>query len=158
MVVDNKRNLKSTSTNTSGGNTGNSAPTNGSSGNSINNANGRTSTTNGKAGNIAAVNNRKGSNQPAVIEIPPVVTQPPRAENGVEMGQMRTIELSTGRIREGFANGDVIVTLLPINSNMPWITPPVFRPELVPEELMAQGLTVSNRFNVCSWRIVSPPP
>lgn len=42
------------------------------------------------------------------------------------------------------ANGDVIVTLLPINTKWPWITPAIFRPELVPEELMAQGLTVSD--------------
>lgn len=41
------------------------------------------------------------------------------------------------------ANGDIIVTLLPVNSRFPWVTPAVFRPELVPEELMAQGLTVS---------------
>lgn len=41
------------------------------------------------------------------------------------------------------ANGDVIVTLLPQNTSLPWITPAQFRPELVPEELMAQGLTVS---------------
>lgn len=41
------------------------------------------------------------------------------------------------------ANGDVIVTLLPVNTRFPWITPAQFRPELVPEELMAQGLTVS---------------
>lgn len=41
------------------------------------------------------------------------------------------------------ANGDIIVTLLPVNTNWPWITPAKFRPELVPEELMAQGLTVS---------------
>lgn len=40
------------------------------------------------------------------------------------------------------ANGDVIVTLLPVNTKWPWLTPAVFRPELVPEELMAQGLTV----------------
>lgn len=46
------------------------------------------------------------------------------------------------------ANGDIIVTLLPVNMNFPWITPAVFRPELVPEELMAQGLTVNdNQFN-----------
>lgn len=79
---------------------------------------------------------------PAVIDMPPAAT---------EMGQMRTIELSTGRVREGFANGDVIVTLLPLNRNLPWITPPVFRPELVPEELMAQGLTVRRigRNNFC---------
>lgn len=42
------------------------------------------------------------------------------------------------------ANGDLIVTLLPVNTSLPWITPAKFRPELVPEELMAQGLTVSN--------------
>lgn len=46
-------------------------------------------------------------------------------------------------IRQGFANGDIIVTLLPVNTRWPWITPAQFRPELVPEELMAQGLTVS---------------
>ncbi|XP_055921867.1 uncharacterized protein LOC129952917 isoform X2 [Eupeodes corollae] len=56
---------------------------------------------------------------------------------------MRTIELSTGTIREGFANGDVIVTLLPCNTKWPWVTPAIFRPELVPEELMAQGLTLT---------------
>ncbi|KAL5280316.1 hypothetical protein ACFFRR_004348 [Megaselia abdita] len=61
----------------------------------------------------------------------------------VTEASMRTIELSTGRIREGFASGDVIVTLLPTNTKWPWITPAVFRPELVPEELMAQGLTLT---------------
>ena len=40
------------------------------------------------------------------------------------------------------ANGDIIVTLLPVNTRWPWVTPAQFRPELVPEELMAQGLTV----------------
>ncbi|XP_017837362.2 LOW QUALITY PROTEIN: uncharacterized protein LOC108596286 [Drosophila busckii] len=40
-------------------------------------------------------------------------------------------------------NGDVIVTLLPANTKWPWITPAIFRPELVPEELMAQGLTLT---------------
>ena len=41
-----------------------------------------------------------------------------------------------------FENGDVIVTLLPINEKLPWITPAKFRPELVPEELMAPTLSV----------------
>ena len=41
------------------------------------------------------------------------------------------------------ANGEVIVTLLPINEKLPWILPAKFRPELVPEELMAPILTVS---------------
>jgi len=74
------------------------------------------------------------TSQPAVIEIPPT-TQTSSA--------MRTVELSTGRVREGFANGDIIVTLLPVNTQWPWITPAKFRPELVPEELMAQGLTLT---------------
>ena len=42
-----------------------------------------------------------------------------------------------------FSNGDVIVTLLPVNEKFPWVTPARFRPELVPEELMAPVLTVS---------------
>ncbi|KAG0712340.1 Transmembrane protein 268 [Chionoecetes opilio] len=46
-------------------------------------------------------------------------------------------------VRQGFSNGDVIVTLLPQNTSMPWVTPAQFRPELVPEELMAQGLTLT---------------
>lgn len=44
------------------------------------------------------------------------------------------------------ANGDIVVTLLPVNTRWPWITPAQFRPELVPEELMAQGLTVHDKF------------
>ena len=40
-------------------------------------------------------------------------------------------------------NGEVIVTLLPVNEKFPWVTPARFRPELVPEELMAPVLTVS---------------
>ena len=43
---------------------------------------------------------------------------------------------------QDFENGDVIVTLLPVNEKLPWITPAQFRPELVPEELMAPSLSV----------------
>ncbi|KAK6622762.1 hypothetical protein RUM43_008605 [Polyplax serrata] len=74
-------------------------------------------------------------------------------------------------IRQGFANGDIIVTLLPVNTKWPWITPAQFRPELVPEELMAQGLTLTvedyvhvmelltndlrfNLYNICYKRIL----
>lgn len=42
-----------------------------------------------------------------------------------------------------FANGDVIVTVLPVNKKWPWIMPAEFRPELVPEELMADGLSLA---------------
>ena len=35
------------------------------------------------------------------------------------------------------------MTLLPVNERFPWVTPAKFRPELVPEELMAPCLTVS---------------
>ncbi|KAL9927966.1 uncharacterized protein ACN427_003474 isoform 2-T2 [Glossina fuscipes fuscipes] len=82
---------------------------------------------------VATINNSHSNNSPSRHITLPVESQPP----------MRTIELSTGRIREGFANGDIIVTLLPANTKWPWITPAVFRPELVPEELMAQGLTLT---------------
>jgi hypothetical protein len=37
----------------------------------------------------------------------------------------------------------VIVTLLPLNQSCSWLTPAAFKPELVPEELMAQSLSVS---------------
>ncbi|CAG2053413.1 unnamed protein product [Timema podura] len=74
-------------------------------------------------------------------------------------------------VRQGFANGDIIVTLLPVNTKFPWVTPAQFRPELVPEELMAQGLTLTvedyvhvmevltndvrfNVYNVCYKRIL----
>jgi len=40
-------------------------------------------------------------------------------------------------------NGEVIVTLLPVNERWPWVTPARFRPELVPEELMAPVLTLT---------------
>nr|CAD7602672.1 unnamed protein product [Timema genevievae] len=53
-------------------------------------------------------------------------------------------------VRQGFANGDIIVTLLPVNTKFPWVTPAQFRPELVPEELMAQGLTLANALVVLS--------
>jgi len=42
-----------------------------------------------------------------------------------------------------FTNGEVIVTLLPTNEKLPWIMPAKFRPELVPEELMAPVLTLT---------------
>ncbi|CAH1142283.1 unnamed protein product [Phyllotreta striolata] len=59
---------------------------------------------------------------------------------------LRNVELPIATvepIRQGFSNGDIIVTLLPVNTRFPWITPAQFRPELVPEELMAQGLTLT---------------
>lgn len=34
------------------------------------------------------------------------------------------------------------MTLLPVNESLPWITSAKFLPHLVPEELMAEGLTV----------------
>lgn len=74
---------------------------------------------------------------PAVIDLPSV---------GMNNHEMRTVDLSTAKFREGFSNGDTVVSLMPVNGKLPWITPARFRPELVPEELMAQGLTVRTRF------------
>jgi len=42
-----------------------------------------------------------------------------------------------------FANGDCIVTMLPVNTKLPWVSPARFRPELVPEELMSPSLTLT---------------
>uniref|UniRef100_A0A1B6DHH4 Transmembrane protein 268 n=1 Tax=Clastoptera arizonana TaxID=38151 RepID=A0A1B6DHH4_9HEMI len=61
----------------------------------------------------------------------------------VDLNNAQNGNTGTGIIRQGFANGDLIVTLLPVNTSLPWITPAKFRPELVPEELMAQGLTLT---------------
>jgi len=47
------------------------------------------------------------------------------------------------KAQEEFENGDVLVTLLPVNERFPWVTPASFRPELVPEELMAPSLSLT---------------
>ncbi|XP_051159358.1 uncharacterized protein LOC127280435 isoform X2 [Leptopilina boulardi] len=82
-----------------------------------------------------------------------------------------TTSTSTGFARQGFVNGDTIVTLLPVNTRWPWVTPARFKPELVPEELMAQGLTLTvedyvhimellvndvrfNMYNICYKRVL----
>ncbi|XP_031779347.1 transmembrane protein 268 isoform X2 [Nasonia vitripennis] len=127
---------------------------------------------------------RSGMNRSVTNEIPEHNLQPSAA--GVfnpKSASLKTIDLrdaSNGRnvistpignIRQGFANGDTIVTLLPVNTKWPWITPARFRPELVPEELMAQGLTLTvedyvhimellvndvrfNMYNICYKRIL----
>merc|ERR1712071_578023 len=46
-------------------------------------------------------------------------------------------------LQRRFANGDVIVSVLPVNQKWPWIIPANFMPELVPEELMAEGLSLA---------------
>ncbi|XP_021939933.1 transmembrane protein 268 isoform X3 [Zootermopsis nevadensis] len=91
--------------------------------------------------------------------------------NGRPAANTRVLTLGNSVIRQGFANGDIVVTLLPVNTRWPWITPAQFRPELVPEELMAQGLTLTvedyvhvmeiltndvrfNVYNVCYKRIL----
>ncbi|KAG5675670.1 hypothetical protein PVAND_005557 [Polypedilum vanderplanki] len=75
--------------------------------------------------------------QPAVIDVPneaalSTIELPKIKDQSTQQSQQQT-----------FNNGDVIVTLLPVNEQFPWITPATFRPELVPEELMAQGLTLT---------------
>ncbi|XP_046998978.1 transmembrane protein 268 isoform X1 [Schistocerca americana] len=91
--------------------------------------------------------------------------------NGTHAASNRGPSINSAIIRQGFANGDIIVTLLPVNTKWPWITPAKFRPELVPEELMAQGLTLTvedyvhvmeiltndfrfNIYNICYKRIL----
>ncbi|KAL7052197.1 hypothetical protein ACKWTF_004814 [Chironomus riparius] len=71
--------------------------------------------------------------QPAIIEVPIN-----NVLSNVELPKRREHQQN-----EGFNNGDIIVTLLPVNESFPWVVPAKFRPELVPEELMAQGLTLT---------------
>jgi len=49
----------------------------------------------------------------------------------------------TGNAQRVPEQGEVLVTLLPVNEKLPWITPAKFRPELVPEELMTPVLTLT---------------
>lgn len=108
-----------------------------------------------------------GKDAPAVINTENVQVNLKRSistslpENNVAVldpKPLRTVELPVATIepiRQGFSNGDIIVTLLPVNTRFPWITPAQFRPELVPEELMAQGLTVSQ--NSPNFSYLKPP-
>jgi hypothetical protein len=67
----------------------------------------------------------------------------PRESNKDLVSELISDDLKKIASQIGFsANGDIIVSLLPVNESLPWITPAIFRPELVPEELMAQGLSV----------------
>lgn len=80
---------------------------------------------------------------PAVIDVPlPQLRM--NGYNDINSHEMRTVDLSNAKYRgEGFSNGDKIVSLPPVSSGFLWIKSARFKPELVPEELMAQGLTVS---------------
>ncbi|KFM71641.1 hypothetical protein X975_08810, partial [Stegodyphus mimosarum] len=92
----------------------------------------------------------------------------PLSENAAHHHQRQS---NSHSISQGFNNGDAIVTLLPVNNRCPWITKAQFKPELVPEELMAQGLTLTvedyvmamqvlvndvrfNLYNVCYKRVL----
>lgn len=61
----------------------------------------------------------------------------------VGLSQVSLAEPRTSGAGQQFENGDVIVTLLPVNERFPWVTPARFRPELVPEELMAPSLSLT---------------
>ncbi|CAN7990610.1 unnamed protein product [Ixodes pacificus] len=54
----------------------------------------------------------------------------------------------------GFSNGDVIVNALPTNKRCAWITKAEFKPELVPEELMASGLTLTVEEYVAAMQVL----
>jgi len=66
------------------------------------------------------------------------------ASSVVALSQVSLAEgCSPGAVETQFENGDVVVTLLPVNERFPWIAPAKFRPELVPEELMAPCLSLT---------------
>ncbi|XP_022902300.1 uncharacterized protein [Onthophagus taurus] len=109
-----------------------------------------------EAQNGVTTTNKNVSNEPAVIKTESIqvnlersITSSLNDSNGPNNDNqpLRNVVLPitsvNDTIRQGFTNGDIIVTLLPVNSRFPWVTPAQFRPELVPEELMAQGLTLT---------------
>ncbi|CAH1645013.1 unnamed protein product [Spodoptera littoralis] len=81
----------------------------------------------------------------AVLKTESVHINLERGDKNVEPVSLSTLSKNVEfvNVRSGFSNGDIIVTLLPVNSKWPWVTAARFRPELVPEELMAQGLTLT---------------
>ena len=66
-----------------------------------------------------------------------------QAEVGLSTIDLSETDNAVSRQPSNFKNGDVIVTLLPLNTRWAWISPAVFKPHLVPEELMARGLTLT---------------
>ncbi|XP_030021450.1 transmembrane protein 268 isoform X2 [Manduca sexta] len=82
---------------------------------------------------------------PAVLRTESVHVNLERGDKRIEPVSQTTLTKNVEfvNIRQGFSNGDILVTLLPVNSRWPWVTAAQFRPELVPEELMAQGLTLT---------------
>ncbi|XP_022123701.2 uncharacterized protein LOC110999104 isoform X1 [Pieris rapae] len=98
-------------------------------------------------GNGIAVNSQPGPSAnigvPAVLNTESVQVNLERNDKNLETVSPHKKNVEVINIHQGFSNGDIIVTLLPVNTNLPWITPAQFRPELVPEELMAQGLTLT---------------
>ncbi|KAJ8726264.1 hypothetical protein PYW07_000962 [Mythimna separata] len=81
----------------------------------------------------------------AVLKTETVHINLERGDKNVEPVTLGTLSKNVEfvNVRQGFSNGDIIVTLLPVNTKWPWVTAAHFRPELVPEELMAQGLTLT---------------
>ncbi|KAJ0181758.1 hypothetical protein K1T71_002480 [Dendrolimus kikuchii] len=104
--------------------------------------------------NVPLSENRTGGGIPSTSESAPQVpavlkpeTVHINLERGDKLETTSQVTLSKNvefvNIRQGFSNGDIIVTVLPVNTKWPWVTAAQFRPELVPEELMAQGLTLT---------------
>ncbi|KAI8427708.1 hypothetical protein MSG28_002155 [Choristoneura fumiferana] len=82
---------------------------------------------------------------PAVLTTESVHVNLERADKTIDGTSQPTLSknIEFVNVRNGFSNGDIIVTILPMNTKWPWMTAARFRPELVPEELMAQGLTLT---------------
>uniref|UniRef100_A0A1E1VXN8 Transmembrane protein 268 n=1 Tax=Pectinophora gossypiella TaxID=13191 RepID=A0A1E1VXN8_PECGO len=93
----------------------------------------------------ASTSHTTSSEPAAVLKTETVHVNLERGDRNTEPVTQATLSKNVEfvNVRQGFSNGDIIVTLLPVNSKWPWITAARFRPELVPEELMAQGLTLT---------------
>lgn len=100
--------------------------------------------------NIEDLPSNKYSNSSSIPDLPS--TSSPSADNvnsntneSQLSSEMQTIPLKqmSRSPSKSFNNGDVIVSLMPLNNHCAWLTPATFKPELVPEELMASSLQLT---------------
>ncbi|RWS07066.1 uncharacterized protein B4U79_04036 [Dinothrombium tinctorium] len=83
------------------------------------------------------------SPNPPNVESPIITATVSNQLHNIPLKDMTNNVAATSSSSKSFKNGDIIVSLLPQNTHCAWTTPASFKPELVPEELMAPGLRLT---------------
>ncbi|XP_053213034.1 anaphase-promoting complex subunit cdh1-like [Panonychus citri] len=87
-------------------------------------------------GSLSSVTNQPSTSSPSST----ISNNDNQPASGMQTIPLKQMSRSPSK---SFNNGDVIVSLLPLNSHCAWLTPATFKPELVPEELMASSLQLT---------------